>query len=341
MAISSDQRKAFNEALKLVELAGKDLKSFYASSLKEINKLIGDFKLKLDKGQLNSVEAMKYERLTKLYKSIDDELKILFKNQAAVIKAGYVQEYTEAYYKIGFAIERDVNLNLLSGQTYDYSLNFTQINPAYVKMTFETPVAGITFLERNTQDKLKLQYKIQGIIENAIQDGLTTKQVADKLKEVDDVFSQSFNKAITTARTELLRGYSYGTEESINQSKYVGVDGQEIWDATLDSRTRPSHAAKDQTPPKEDGYWYFSDGSRGKGPRMPGLSAAQSVNCRCRKVYLPFDVTPNVRGGRLPNGDWSTEFGGMDWKEWASKQEKAGTIDQITAQKLKIVKKLT
>lgn len=340
MTIQSEQTRAFNEALKIVEMTNKDLKGFYGASLSEINKIIADFKLKIDKGLVNTTLPSGMARLEALKKAIEAELKVLQAAQYKIIKDRYVREYMEAYYKIGFAIERDVNVKLLAGSTFDYVLNFTQLNPGYVATTFDTPIAGMTFLERSLDDRLRLQRQIQGIIDNAIQTGLSPKQVAEQLSKIDEAFSMSYNKAITTARTELLRGYSYGNEDSINQSKYVGVTGSEVWDATLDGRTRPSHAAKDQTKPDAEGFWHFSDGSMSRGPRLPGLSAAQAVNCRCRKIFLPFDVEPNKRGGRLPEGDWSTEFGGMDWKEWAAAQEKAGTISEQIAQKLKIVRTL-
>jgi len=344
MTIKQDYRKSFNEALKLVELTGQDLKTFYAKALKEVNKTVAAFKLKIDKGLLSDLDNRKYERVVKLQAEIETTLKDLFKVRGNIIKNGYVQEYTESFYKVGFAIERDVNMTLLSGENYDYSLNFTQLNPGYVKTTFDVPIGGMVFKQRSDLDLKRLQFKIQGIIERAMQDGLSTKQVAKELKGIDIAFSESFKKALTVARTELLRGYSYGQEDAINQSKYVGVDGDNVWDATLDSRTRPSHAYMDQKKSDKDGFFYVP-GPRGrektKGPRMPGLSAANTVNCRCRKIYLPFGVEPSRRGGRLPDGDWSTKFEDKDWQAWAKDQQKSGTIDEQTAHKLKVVKKLT
>jgi hypothetical protein len=343
LTIRQDQKKAFNEALKLVESTGKTLQQFYAQALDEINKEIAAFKLKIDKGLLSDAQKLKYERLNKLYKVIDQALKDLFKVQKNVISQGYSSEFMQAYYKMGFAIERDVNTRLLSDIDYNYTLGYTQVNPGYVATTFKEPIAGMTFLQRNKVDRERLQFKIQGIIERATQTGLTPKQVATELQAIDDVFAQSFKKALTVARTELLRAYSYGQEDAINQAKAVGVEGNDIWDATLDRRTRPQHAAMDQKKADAEGWFRLPNGDRAKGPRMPGLSAANAVNCRCKKLYLPFGVIPNQRGrgGRKPNGDWSKRYGGMDYEQWAKTLSKAPTVPDSLANKRKFVKKLT
>ena len=70
----------------------------------------------------------------------------------------------------------------------------------------------------------------------------------------------------------------------------MGCDIVEMWDATLDSRTRPSHAALDgQYMDEEHGGWYVPEiGKYVSGPGQSGV-ASFDINCRCR-------TTAHVRG---------------------------------------------
>jgi hypothetical protein len=339
MPNKTEQQKIFNDALAAVTRTKRELRAIYTAAQEGIEKELAVFKIKIEKGLLSEAQALRRQRLLKLYADIDEEIKNLYAARGDAIINQVVAVEIGSYYKMGFTTEKEVNY-ILRSLPFDYSLGYVQQNPAFIRKTYlDTIIGGQTFKERELVNRAILQRNVRQVVNEAIQDGLTIKDVAKKLGEIDDVFKTDLSRAITTARTEVLRGYSIGQENAIIGAKVAGVEGREIWDATLDSRTRPTHAAKDQTEPGEDGLFHFPDGSAAVGPRMDGLSAKESVNCRCFKIYNVLDVNP-VRGGRLPNGDWSTEFGGKTWEDWAAAQEKAGTIDQETKRKLNLVKKL-
>lgn len=342
MAIEKDQRTAFNDALKEVEKSNKELLKLYQNALDEATKELAVFKLQIDQGKLSDTQVtMKQKRIEKLIQELNDQIDKLYFVQGDIITSGWTQNYVSTYYQIGFAIEKEINLVTLPemGATYNYSINYRKINPAYAKSQLNNIIGGFTFSDRQGINKAMMQAQLRDIINNAVIQGLTPKQVAKELGKLDDVYSQNLNKAIATARTELLRAYSVSQEESIAIAEDRGIEGENIWDATLDGRTRPQHAKMDQKKTGVDGYFTMPNGERTLGPRMPGLSAGNSVNCRCRKVFLPEGVKPNTRGFRTASGDWKQTYGGMTWEEWSKTLEGQATIEQTKIEKREMAKR--
>lgn len=341
MPIKGDQRTAYNDALKEVTATNKELAKLYQSKLDDITKELAALKLQIDQGRFSDALASKQVRLQKLYDLIEEQVKELYRLQGVIMTSGYVDTFKSSYYQIGFAIEKEVNNVLLEEATYSYSLNYPQISNAYARSQLNILIGGYTFKERQGIDRLIMQGQLRDIINNATRDGLTPQQVAKELQKIDDVFTKNRNKAITTARTELLRAYSIATEESGLIALDRGVDIDKIWDATLDGRTRPAHAKADQQKADENGF--FRVGSeRTLGPRMPGLSAGNSINCRCRAVFIPVDVKPNTRGFRStdPDEKWKQTNADMTWEEWSKTLEGVASIEAANIAKRERAKRL-
>jgi hypothetical protein len=340
MAIKQDQRKAFNSAIDTVEKTSKELFALYRTALKEATQQVADFKLKIDKGQLSPTEARADKRLKKLITEINDQIDKLYFVQGDIISSGWTENYVDTYYQISFAIEKEVNLVTLveQGSTYDYGINYRKINPAYAKLQEFTVIGGLTFKDRQGVEKIIMQGKVRAIINNALVEGLTPKQVAKELQALDQVYATNLNKALATARTELLRAYSMSAQESWNIAEDRGVSGDKVWDATLDGRTRPAHARADQQVADKKGLFRVG-GELTPYPRGPGLSAKNVVNCRCRAVYLPEGVKPNTRGFRSADGDWKQTYGDMSYQEWAKTLEGQATIEQTVIEKREAAKR--
>jgi uncharacterized protein with gpF-like domain len=107
-------------------------------------------------------------------------------------------------------------------------------------------------------------------------------------------------EAIRIARTEGQRAMSEGTSLLYEKAKASGIKGREIWDATLDGKTRPSHQALDGEPRGEDGFWHvMHEGKMIKtaGPLRSG-KASFDINCRCRTRYEIEGYEPIIRRTR-------------------------------------------
>lgn len=340
MPIKGDQRTAFNDALKTVTKTNKELVVLYQESLDNITKDLAVFKLQIDQGKLSNTAVLKQAKLKKLQEQITNELDKLYFAQGNIVTSGWTQNYTDTYYQIGFALEKEVNNVTLpaQGATFDYSVNYQQVNSAFAKSQLNTIVGGFTFTDRQAIDKALMQGKVRAIINNAIIDGLTPVQVANELQKIDDIYASNRARAITTARTELLRAYSIAAEESAQIAADRGIEGKKVWDATLDGKTRPAHARADQQKADENGMFRVG-GELTLGPRMPGLSAGNSINCRCRAVYLPEGVKTNTRGSRLANGDWKQVNGDLTWQEWAKTLDGKQSIEKTRLDKIDLAKR--
>lgn len=128
-------------------------------------------------------------------------------------------------------------------------------------------------------------------------DSIVRKAIADgkPLSRADiDRITQRYSdrllkhRAEVIARTESITALRAGRHEGIQQAVEQGAIRADsivkVWDATLDSRTRPDHAAAHgQEVDGVNGAFVLADGSRllYPGDTSLGASAGQTINCRC------------------------------------------------------------
>ena len=96
----------------------------------------------------------------------------------------------------------------------------------------------------------------------------------------------------TIARTESITALRAGRDEGIRQAVEQGVIAEDrvkrVWDATMDARTRPDHAAMHGTEVEGlDAPFVLPDESRMMHPGDTSLGAApeQTIQCRCLSRY--------------------------------------------------------
>ena len=104
----------------------------------------------------------------------------------------------------------------------------------------------------------------------------------------------SKNSAMLIARTETLRSTGLGSQIAYDKAADLGVKVRQIWDATLDEKTRVSHAALDgQARDDKTGMFSTSVGQI-PGPRRSGV-AGFDINCRCAVRPEVEGFSPEVR----------------------------------------------
>jgi hypothetical protein len=318
VSYSSAETKLYNETLK--KLGGKNriLLKQYQASQERIETQIAKYRQDIESGRV--ISDFTIPRQEALLAQVNAEIAELHEIIKAEIDGGFTDIYTGTYYNHAYNIEAALNTELSTGS--DYVLNFPQINSNAARAALEMPIGGHTFTERIAQDQIVMQFKLRGLVSQTIIEGRTRKQLTMDLLALDDAFAASLSKAETTARTELLRAYSYGQDLSRLEAEAAGVEFKYKWSAALDGKTRSDHAAMDNTYADiVDGEPVFTlpDGSQAAGPRMEGLSAKESINCRCRRLDLPFGIEPTVRAGKLPDGTYMQVPGHTTADEWRKK----------------------
>lgn len=119
-----------------------------------------------------------------------------------------------------------------------------------------------------------LKKRITAQVTRAISSGMTFSQTAGILAGYTRI---GFNNAIRIARTEGHRVQTTVTMDAMTEAKNKGADVVKQWDATLDARTRDSHA-------KVDGEIRELNKTFSNGLMFPGDpngAAAEVINCRC------------------------------------------------------------
>lgn len=157
--------------------------------------------------------------------------------------------------------------------------------------------------------------QITASVTSSILQGKSIKHMADDLQK--RITTMSRDSAIRTARTAVTGAQNAGRMDSYAAAEKMGIKLKKEWLATLDSRTRHSHAMLDGE--KVDQDKKFSNGCRFPGdPQGP---AWEIYNCRCTMVAAVDGIdTPDAlrrtRDGLIPD---------MTYAQWeATKQGYSG-----------------
>jgi len=152
---------------------------------------------------------------------------------------------------------------------------------ANARVQLETLDAG--YFTRELRDR-----RFDGIVRRAIADNKPLAR-AD-IERITGRYAERLlkHRAEVIARTESITALRAGRDEGIRQAIEQGAiradSVTKVWDATLDSRTRPDHvAAHGQEAQGIDGRFTLADGSQllYPGDTSLGASASQTINCRC------------------------------------------------------------
>lgn len=155
--------------------------------------------------------------------------------------------------------------------------------------------------------------QITASVTSSILQGKSIKHMADDLQT--RITTMSRDSAIRTARTAVTGAQNAGRMDSYAAAEKMGIKLKKEWLATLDSRTRHSHAMLDGEQVAQDKK--FSNGCRFPGdPQGPPW---EIYNCRCTLVAALDGIDTSSAQRRARNADTGqTEvISNMSYAEWA------------------------
>ena len=140
--------------------------------------------------------------------------------------------------------------------------------------------AGARIVSITTMTKEQIRRIIGAIVDQATADGLGAAETARLIKKELIAQGEAINtwRSLRIARTEVMTASNTG---SLQGAKDLGVPMDKIWIATLDERTRDSHAAMNGD--RVDINEKFDNGM--DGPGDPAGGASEVVNCRCSIAF--------------------------------------------------------
>lgn len=278
------QKEVLQSLLSSEADAIKELERQYSKALKDINDKVKAFQADIDlldtalleEGlDANAKALLQSQRRSKIYqKQYQEALKgqvsgILDKMNADNYST--IDKYLKSSYETGYI-----------GTMYDIAHQGIPIiapidQAAAVRaiLTDSKIVEGYyNYLGVNTA---KLKKSITQEISRGIASGLSYRDIARNLNNASG--SGLFN-AKRIARTEGHRIQQTATYDAQQVAKSKGADVVKQWDATMDSRTRPSHMRVDGEIRELDEK--FSNGLMFPGD--PNGAAAEVINCRCASL---------------------------------------------------------
>lgn len=147
--------------------------------------------------------------------------------------------------------------------------------------------------------------KFTGAITQGILQGESIPQIA---KRVQGVSAMDYRSAIRTARTMMTGAQNAGRIDSYRRAESMGIQGMKRWLATLDKRTRHTHALMDgeevETAEAFSNHLEFPGDTSG--------DPAEYMNCRCTLQYV-FEGVDYENAGRF---DRLEDMTYDEWQEY-------------------------
>lgn len=234
----------------------------------------------------------------------------------------YRDEYTMSFFsdKFGRAVKfqpvnplvRDVSV------TGDVELLKQIKNKAERKLAEQLiPPAGNTLTEMLVNNSNEALNKLYATIKQGLINGESYSKQTTRVKKVFDSHASNTAKVIRTEGNRNMNAGSYAYSQELEQA---GVRSRRQWVATLDSRTRDSHAQLDGTFEDENGLWHIN----GDSARYPGdfTDPANSIFCRCTAIDVIEGLEPTVRRGINPLTGKSDILSYQTYDEWLSEMKK-------------------
>lgn len=168
--------------------------------------------------------------------------------------------------------------------------------------------------------------QITAQVTSGILQGEGIRQLADRLqKNIPDMNRQS---AIRAARTAVTGAQNAGRYDSYRAAKEMGIELQAEWLATLDNRTRHTHAMLDgqkreiDEPFEVDGMKIMFPGCPSVGDKM--VVGSLIYNCRCTLIAAVkgVDTSDAKRRAKDPVTGESEIVSDMSYQEWYAMKEK-------------------
>lgn len=245
-------------------------------------------------GELTFAEMSKFNRMASLEKQIVEIMSPALKANAKLAERLKLVEYEESFYRTAWAIDQHTGV----------ALRWGLLSPDQIREAVANPLEYLA--ERGVKEKTLLRVRreiTQGLIRG--------DSYPHMMRGVKAAINESAASSMRIVRTEGQRAAVMGQQAQYSKAEDLGVDVVEVWDATLDDRTRPSHGALDgKEKDKEAGGWHTSIGLVA-GPLQSG-DPAFDIHCRCT-------VRPEVKGFE-PKGRRPKEIGEYEtFEKWAKR----------------------
>ena len=237
-------------------------------------------------GILSKADMTRYARYSAMETNIVGKLDPAIKASMATMKRLSPEQYQAAFFRSAWAIDNATGI----------SLNWGIINTDAIKAAYAiTDPNNKAMAEALKNYSMKARGKIRVALNNGLAQG---KSYQDMMRDIKDALNKTNFEAMRIIRTEGQGAIAAGTADAYDKALEDGVDGNVVWSATLDERTRDAHASMDGQVRDAEGLFHFPNGETAPYPAWEGLSAEQRIQCRC-KIRMEIEgYAPQLRRTR-------------------------------------------
>jgi len=290
--LTKTSRRIQRNLERIVDVTQREVMSYYAAGLNDVRATLSRLYESYNvTGEMTRAQLTQFIRLSNVESEIRRIMNPYISQTVTQLQESMVVSLDQSFYRHAWAVDQAAGTRLNWGMLED-----RQVRAAVGLVNDSKALAGfMTAAEVERHAKLindaLINYQgdarkwltrelTQGIIQ-----GKSVSQVARQIKDVS--IGKSIRSAMTIARTETLRAIGIGSRMAYESAEDLGVKIKYIWDATLDDRVRPDHAALDGQE-REGDYFQVPGIGPVRGPRESGV-AEFDINCRC-------DVRAEVEG---------------------------------------------
>lgn len=234
-----------------------------------------------------------------LYKELEEDIA-----EANATAARLINESTKGFYAEGYNVGLyEIEKNALLKTSFDLCSTAT-VERLLTQKPNLLPKAGETYWGKR---------RVRNAITQAIIKGESIAKLSKRLRVVAGMEKKS---AIRNARTIMTSAQNGGRQKVAEDAEEVGIPLKKIWIATLDERTRASHAEMDgvQIDVDEPFILTNNDGTECEMmfPADPDGDPEQVYNCRCT---LGYNVDGNITSINPDEVERVSKIGSYDtWK---------------------------
>ena len=155
------------------------------------------------------------------------------------------------------------------------------------------------------------RFEIRKALNNGLTLGKSLTQMTRDLKKAMNITNMA---AMRIIRTEAMTAQNAAANDVYIRAFEKGIEGDDIWDATKDARTRADHGYADgQIKDKKTGMFSLPGEDPFPYPCHESLTAKNRINCRCNHRFQVSGYSPQLmrtrEQGILPYMNYD------DWKK--------------------------
>lgn len=217
-------------------------------------------------GQLTYSEMIKYNRLQKLDKEVQNLITKLYVANSKVIR-GTLKGIIEDTYTNSIGIVNKHTSSRIKSIKKDVGTS----------KIINNDMAGLVWTERLKHGRGRAIYEVQKEVKQGLYQGDTYRTMTKRLKDKLDGDVYKTNRIL---RTEGHRCLASAKEESFEKISKAGIEFRKKYLSSNDERTREMHSALHGVIVDSDKPFIYQDGVE---TMQPGLSGASQhdINCRC------------------------------------------------------------